>query len=209
MPLPLPVNYQLVSGPAALAGDSVRLSGLGLVTLKAVQQGNDNYASAEATVQFCVLPAKPVITVNGMVLTSSAGEGNQWYRNGMPIAGAGTQRLTVTESGEYTVKATGPCGDGQAAESFTVTVAGVGVEPAFRVSLYPNPATTALRLELPPGVYASRIKVLTTSGIAVMEQGMSAASSGATISTGGLAKGVYLVSVETSKGTLTKKFVKN
>jgi hypothetical protein len=205
----LPVAYQIVSGPATLEGDSLRVSGLGLVTLKALQAGNDNYSATEATVQFCVLPTKPVITSKGMVLTSSAGEGNQWYRNGAAITGASTQSLTVTESGEYTVKATGPCGEGQVSDSFSVTVAGVGVELASRVSLYPNPATTELRLELPPGMYANRITVLTTRGIVVMEQGMSTTSSGVTIPAGGLAKGVYIVSVETTKGTITKKFIKN
>ncbi|MDB5268678.1 MAG: gliding motility-associated C-terminal protein [Hymenobacter sp.] len=53
-----------------------------------------------------VLPATaaPVVTRNGLVLTSSYATGNQWYRDGLPIAGATARTLTVTANGAYSVQ---------------------------------------------------------------------------------------------------------
>lgn len=48
----------------------------------------------------------PTITQSGMVLTSSASSGNQWYLNGSIISGATSQNYTITQNGSYTVKAT-------------------------------------------------------------------------------------------------------
>jgi hypothetical protein len=48
-----------------------------------------------------VPPATPVITANGYTLTSSAGSGNQWYRDGILIPGANGQEYTATQSGWY------------------------------------------------------------------------------------------------------------
>jgi len=48
-------------------------------------------------------PTTPVISPNGAVLTSSAATGNQWYLNGVIIAGATSQTYTTTQSGSYTV----------------------------------------------------------------------------------------------------------
>src|SRR5205807_1755778 len=61
-------------------------------------------------------PATPAITANGptsvcgayqpLTLTSSAATGNQWFRNGSPIAAAtGTSYITTT-TGTYTVQVT-------------------------------------------------------------------------------------------------------
>ncbi|MFC6221757.1 T9SS type A sorting domain-containing protein [Hymenobacter artigasi] len=53
-----------------------------------------------------VLPAAaaPVVTRSGLVLTSSYATGNQWYRDGLPIAGATARTLTVTANGAYSVQ---------------------------------------------------------------------------------------------------------
>jgi hypothetical protein len=57
-------------------------------------------------------PPAPQITVSGntsicqggsVLLTSSATQGNQWYKNGVAIAGAVSKNLTVTEAGQYTL----------------------------------------------------------------------------------------------------------
>lgn len=53
-----------------------------------------------------VTVSKPVITQNGQVLTSSFPDGNQWYLNGKPMAGATSQTYTTQQSGDYTVGVT-------------------------------------------------------------------------------------------------------
>ena len=54
-----------------------------------------------------VLPAAaaPVVTHSGLVLTSSYATGNQWYRDGLPIAGATARTLTAMANGAYSVQA--------------------------------------------------------------------------------------------------------
>jgi hypothetical protein len=49
-------------------------------------------------------PAQPLISRVGTMLTSSATSGNQWYLNGVAIAGATGSSLTPTTSGTYTVQ---------------------------------------------------------------------------------------------------------
>jgi uncharacterized protein (TIGR03437 family) len=57
----LPVTFQ-VSGPATISGNLLRVTGEGLVTVSAEQQGNANYRSATArTKSFNVLPDRPLI----------------------------------------------------------------------------------------------------------------------------------------------------
>ncbi len=47
----LPVLLEVVSGPASVSGNTLTLTGPGLVTLKASQPGNENYAAAEPVLQ--------------------------------------------------------------------------------------------------------------------------------------------------------------
>ncbi len=54
----LPVSFHIVSGPATLSGDSLTLTGTGVVVVKAAQSGNDSYQAAVETEQsFTVKPA--------------------------------------------------------------------------------------------------------------------------------------------------------
>ncbi|MFM6976790.1 MAG: S8/S53 family peptidase [Sphingobacteriaceae bacterium] len=46
----------------------------------------------------------PNISVNGNILSSSAGTGNQWYLNGTAIPGATAANYTATQAGSYGVK---------------------------------------------------------------------------------------------------------
>jgi hypothetical protein len=61
------VTYTVVSGPAAIGGNMVTLTGAGTVVLSASQAASGNYAAATATTSFVV--AAPV----GFTLTTTAG----------------------------------------------------------------------------------------------------------------------------------------
>jgi len=59
----LPVQFDLISGPAAIVDSQVVITGVGLVTLRASQPGNQNYAPADPVSQsFTVTKFTPNIT---------------------------------------------------------------------------------------------------------------------------------------------------
>ncbi|HEV8369321.1 MAG TPA: Ig-like domain repeat protein [Pyrinomonadaceae bacterium] len=109
--------------------------------------GCSSTPSAATTVTVNPVPATPTITAGGVTtfceggsvtLTSSSASGNQWYRNGSPIAGAINQQYVATVSGNYTTIVTiGGCSSTPSAAT-TVTVNPVPAIP----TITPNGPTT-------------------------------------------------------------------
>jgi hypothetical protein len=74
------------------------------------------------------------------VLTSSAASGNQWFMNGVLIAGATGQTYTITSNGTYTVvvSANG-CASPASAPFVMANVGIVETNNPFGLNVYPNP----------------------------------------------------------------------
>ncbi len=69
------------------------------------------------------IPSAPTVTVTGrMTLTSSAERGNQWYKDGEPIAGATDQTYTASETGKYFVTASNGSCESDPSDEFYVNV---------------------------------------------------------------------------------------
>lgn len=81
--------------------------------------------------------------------------------------------------------------------------ASVNDELLSQVSIYPNPATDIVNINIPSNVQISGV---TLHDILGKNTGVSINNGSINIS--GLAKGIYLLTVETSAGTLTQKVVK-
>jgi PKD repeat protein len=98
------------------------------------------------------LPAKPIITANGNILTSSATAGNQWYLNLIPLAGETQSALDVGlyGLGAYTVQVTSDSGcQSFMSDTRTITVLNTVKEAAqLPFTLYPNPASDRIYLNL-------------------------------------------------------------
>ena len=75
--------------------------GTGSITVKGTNTCGNGVVSANFNVTINAIPAAPVATAAGAVLTSSAASGNQWYYAGNPIAGATGQSYTVTHNTGY------------------------------------------------------------------------------------------------------------
>ena len=56
------ITYSVASGPASIIGNTVTLTGTGMVTLDASQVANGNYAAATASISFQVNPALSITT---------------------------------------------------------------------------------------------------------------------------------------------------
>ncbi|MBS1587595.1 MAG: T9SS type A sorting domain-containing protein [Bacteroidetes bacterium] len=91
--------------------------------------------------------AHPVITVNGMTLSTGSYASYQWYRNGLPIPGATSQSYTAVQSGGYYVVVGAVTGCGGASDTIYVFSAGVNTYSYDqRVSMFPNPVHDILQL---------------------------------------------------------------
>ena len=106
-------------------------------TVTGTSAGCTNTAFSLVTVD--ALPATPVITQNGAVLSSSSAIGNQWYLNGVLIAGATNQFYTTTQNGVYTVIASeGGCTSlSSAGTDINTGIAELLTD--FSFDIYPNP----------------------------------------------------------------------
>ncbi|HET7436081.1 MAG TPA: IPT/TIG domain-containing protein [Thermoanaerobaculia bacterium] len=80
-----------------------------------------------------ITPAGPVATCAnpGVLLTSSAPAGNQWYRDGQPILGATADTFTATTAGDYSVAVTLLGCEGPSSESVTVTINPLPTTPSI------------------------------------------------------------------------------
>jgi hypothetical protein len=116
----LPVNLSIISGPATLSGHTLTITGIGTVSIRAVQTGNENYLragdiiqdfdikKADQTISFSPLPDKQV---NESPITLSASASS-----GLPVdfeivsgsASLSGNVLTFNDLGSITIKATQP-----------------------------------------------------------------------------------------------------
>ncbi len=96
-------------------------------------------------------PEKPVITAKEIELTSSVIDGNQWFLNGMAIAGATNQKLVAPQTGAYTVKANvNGCGDALSDEKLITITALFPLDLVGNIVMkaYPNPVQNTLICEV-------------------------------------------------------------
>jgi hypothetical protein len=114
------------------------------------------------------LPPTPTVIESGNVLSSSATLGNQWYLNGIAIAGATSQFYTTTQPGLYYVEVTNNgCSN---TSSITKLVTGIDqYSTSNSITVYPNPFSQQTTLSLSDEVKNSTIKILSLSGATIRE----------------------------------------
>lgn len=78
----------------------------GVYTVTAAHNGIVSPPSAGVTITVAQIPPQPVITVsaNGKTLQSSAGAGNQWFRDSVLVPGATAQTYQPADTAAYTVQ---------------------------------------------------------------------------------------------------------
>ncbi len=87
------------------------------------------------------IPPTPTISVSGTTLTSSSATGNQWYLNGVLIAGATNQNYTFTSNGTYTViVTTSGCASAESAPEVIINVGISDASNQYGLNIYPNPS---------------------------------------------------------------------
>jgi hypothetical protein len=92
------------------------------------------------TVTVNPLPAAPVISQNGNVLTSTSGSTYQWYFNSSLMPGETNQTCTILQSGVYSVCITDVNGCSNCSQGYNAIFTGSWIEnEVVGLTVFPNP----------------------------------------------------------------------
>lgn len=150
-------------------------------------------------------PAAPVITQNGLDLQSDYANGNQWYLDGAPIAGAVNQDLTADESGDYTVVHTSAEGcESDPSNPIAIDFTSTLNEVQAPVQIFPNPFENSLNVQNTNGF--NQLTVVDVTGKVIHTQSLS--NSENEIITGNWESGLYFVRLTGENTSKTVKVLK-
>lgn len=188
-----------------VAATQVTILAPGLASVTAAQTGSAEYAAASVSVEFCVNPAKPVVTSSsdnsgGLVLSTTAPGDLQWYQSGNAIAGATSANYSTTTVGSYTVTAQVQTCKSAPSDVFQAVVTGLKKD-AVSIGFYPNPVADNLFVSI-PGNTGSQLSILGIDG-RVIEQ-RSTSEELVEVATREYPAGLYLLKVNGS----VKRFFK-
>lgn len=158
----------------------------------------------QVNVGYAVSPT-PVITAQGLTLSTGTYLSYQWYKNNVSIPSANNQNYTVNQNGEYSVSVTDS--NGCAGISALYNINDLGVSPisisSFDVHIYPNPSASIVYIDAPVHVNVSVVNVL---GKGILQK-----DNAKFIDLSGLANGAYMIKVYDENNILlkTEKLIKN
>jgi hypothetical protein len=157
------------------------------------------------------LPATPVITQHGDTLISSAVTGNQWYMNGVIIAGATAQQHIAVYTGNYTVVVTtGDCSSGASNSILVLPVSISDIEVSHEFEVYPNPNHGQFNIKVTSSKPVElNIEIFNNVGALLWKQEKVTIDGTyiCPVDLDHVSNGVYLVSVRNSKTNLVKRVV--
>jgi hypothetical protein len=128
------VNFSLTAISGNITVSGVNTCGTGTAATKAITVNTK--------------PATPVITMSINILTSSAPIGNQWYRDGILIAGAVAQTYIIPQDGTYSIIVTLNGCSSDVSNLIVINHTGLAVFEAQDVTIYPNPTRGAFWLSI-------------------------------------------------------------
>ena len=130
-----------------------------------------SYNGCSATSEIITLtkapsPPKPTIILSGTSLTSSAQNGNQWFRDGVAITGATSQVYTPTSSGNYSIQVSqNGCKSTMSDLYAFFYTAVVFIDNDHFIKLSPNPVKDEIVLDFKlDGIYQLNVDLLDLNG---------------------------------------------
>lgn len=215
-------NELLISGENGLMLKSIdagatwvkldQITGMSLNTLSRVNDSVTFVVSNQVPLLARIAPRTvlptPVITGNGLILSSSGSFQNQWFLNGNPIAGATGQSWWALQNGTYTVQqVNGTCLSAMSAPVVVTLSTGLPEEKTDPdLTIYPNPAKEFLFVAFKTGAAYQEITVTNLQGqtirnIAVNQQGP------LKIDLKNLPAGVYIISARAASHVRHQKII--
>lgn len=174
--------------------------------------GCDSLISLNLTVN--PLPEIPMITQSGNTLSSSSTTGNQWWKDGVELAGENGQQFKFNETGIYSVSVTNNNGCSSQSATFNATYTGIDTYEAsgIRCNVFPNPNNGIFTVELESGQQEPvKLELISVDGKTIASKQLDATYGKQTISFGkeNLVKGVYTLRIQSKFKTLNRKLVVN
>ncbi len=172
-------------------------------------------ASGQLTVTVLPLPPTPFIQLNGVILSSSATEGNQWYCSLGAIEGATGQYFTCTWEDVYHVKVTGEHGCiSMPSNSIHVIVTSID-DPATDpgLAIFPNPFADKVFIEFESN-FGEKIKLAVYNALGqqvkMITEGVSLNGGIKTleISTDNFENGIYYFKLTTDEKVIVRKMIR-
>jgi hypothetical protein len=168
--------------------------------------GTLNTVTLSTNVPFYWSTALPVISANGLNLSSTSAFTYQWNYNGQPIANATTQNYTVAQNGTYTVSITDSIGCPAISNPVIINTVGIqDLDNSQQIKLYNGDGF--IRIDANNGVELKDICLYNCGG-AMLEELKNPTNSNI-INTDRIIPGVYLVMVMTENEIYRSKiFIK-
>lgn len=120
----------------------------GIYTVKQTNSFNCSRVSAGLPVTVWQKPI-PVVTKNGIGLSTGYYVSYQWFVNNQPIGGGTSRTITATTNGGYNVEVVDSNGCHAMSPIVFVNNVSVGQVKAADIRIYPNPVTDVLHLKAP------------------------------------------------------------
>jgi hypothetical protein len=127
-------------------------------------------ASATTTVTENPLPAQPVITQVGDVLTTSGDGTFQWLLDGNVIDGATDTTYLPTGNGNYNVTITDANGCSSTSDAFAYISTRIATATGEGFALYPNPTGGLVYLKMPALTNGARLSVMDATGRTLVDR---------------------------------------
>lgn len=209
----LPVSYSTSSpDKISISGNTATILKPGRATITASQNGDaDTNDANSVSVSFCINPVKPIISVSNNnsetpLLTSSAAQNNQWYKNNALINGATSTTLAVDGVGLFKV-ATNQDDCTSSSDVFAIVV--TGNEPAdpaaATVSVSPNPSEDEITVHGIKGEYSYQLLSMIGTKVSFSLEKMEDTQKGYI---GHLPQGAYILIIKQGKLSKAIKVLK-
>ena len=158
------------------------------------------------------LPAKPVITANGYILSTGAGATSYtWFYNATAINGATTNQYAVLQAGLYRVMVADVNGCKNSSDDFNAVITGLNdVEVlGYKIFIFPNPATDYVTINVAPNNSLAKTFTATLSdmyGKTISVQKLKDGANKIHMTT--LAQGHYFITIRNGNTVKTIKLMK-